>query len=410
MKKFPTRLIGVFLTVVMIAALFSIVPVNAADANHNGTLTVTDVVIARNDLLSDTTLDSYNQKSVTLNQIDYRIVGCKNVTGEGTNNETVKLTTPAAGFVVNVNAIGDVAFKLSGGANNYITVLVDGEEIDRQLGASGNVVVAQDLEPGIHEIGVYTQTEGQTLTVSGLSFCGETDEIDDGDLMIEFIGDSISAAFGNLWDQSTLGNQNATRHQNTFWGYGPIVARTLGANYAMLCTSGSVLINDPACSNTGSMQKKYNASYYANNRKADITFISLGGNDCKVLPYMFDTEAEQVEFFTNQAMIFARTIAAANGPNAKIVFWQSGGLDYATYRASHYPAEAKAVEGYNSIRKAYTKAVEELAKEGITAYLAPDTPCDIRGLYIHPLVDGVGGHKDIAERIVTFLKENVINN
>ena len=394
----------------------------AADTDHNGVITVTDAVMARNDLLNDKTLESYTKKTVTLNQIDYKVVGRKNIANKNTNNETVVLTYSSAGFVFNANALGSVELNVKGNANDYVTVTVDGVEIDRTLGvSSGNVVVAEDLEPGIHEIGIYTQREGQTLQVLGATFYGESSEIKDDDLTIEFIGDSISAAYGNLWNQ-TLGIQyNNDRHQNAFWGYGAIIGRELKANYSLIATSGSVLIDDPRCTNASSMQKVYTAKarngseeYDFASNPVDITFVSLGGNDCKVLPYMFDTEAEQVSFFKEQAKTFARTIVSKNGPNAKVVFWQSGGLEYATYRADHYananPPEAKAVEGYNSIRKAYTQAVEELAKEGITAYLAPDTPCDIRGLYIHPLIDGEGGHKDIARILVDFLKEEVLDD
>ena len=109
-------------------------------------------------------------------------------------------------------------------------------------------------------------------------------------------------------------------------------------------------------------------------------------------------------------MQFARAIVAENGENAKVVFYQSGGLDYPTYYGTSRPNYFNAISSASLIKEAYKRAVDELKQEGIKAYQVPDLPCDLRGLYVHPLVEGEGGHRDIANRMVTFLKENVIND
>ena len=400
----------------------------AMDANHDGRITVSDVILARKYIIAEKASGYYTEKAYSMNNISYNIIGRGTVSNKGTSSEKVTIPASSGGIEFLTDCVGDVKLTLQPNKSQFVTVVVDGAEHEINLTSSSQVKVATGLTKGLHKIALYTQVEGGTVDVSGISLQGKVLDSAEKDLTIEFVGDSITAAFGNIYQTNDNGNIPGTvpstqvgtesRHQNGFLGYGSIVGRTLDANFSVMAQSGSALMKgavEPKENYTMvSMQNVYEqkkANKLQNGRAVDITIVALGANDSKALAAISDDREVMITHFKDEAVNFAKAIVAENGENAKVVFYQSGGLEYATYygtsRPTHY---SHAGASANLIKEAYKRAVEELAEDGIKAYQVPDLPCNLRGLYVHPLVEGTGGHKDIANRLVAFLKENVIND
>ena len=210
-------------------------------------------------------------------------------------------------------------FKVS--ASCYMRVWVDGEEYKYNgseyftVSALSSSIVLNDLSVGTHTIRVMKVT-GYTLAraeLVGVMFAGSllTDAVDasDKDTYIEFVGDSITCAWGTIGEHG-----GAYTDQDGTLAYSYLLAEKLNADYSMTALSGQgLLYGTPGVTNgylyadpIGNSEVQYDFA-----RKADIVVINIGTNDC----YQNVGEDE----FKTAYLSFLETVREKNGDSCKIL-------------------------------------------------------------------------------------------
>ncbi|MBQ5601355.1 MAG: hypothetical protein IIU77_00880 [Clostridia bacterium] len=192
---------------------------------------------------------------------------------------------------------GKVTLSVSAGyssvgssSNTYFTVYIDGVRQEKRFNVKKGTVtltIANFKEGGVHNIRVLKQTESQnSLSVlKTLSFKGYFEEAPaKKDLLIEFLGDSITCGYGNLCangakDPGSALNQDATQ------AFAYLTAEKLGADHSLVSCSGIGV----ASSYSGNFVMKdffLAESYFKSTTKKyektftpDIVVINLGTND-----------------------------------------------------------------------------------------------------------------------------------
>ena len=128
----------------------------------------------------------------------------------------------------------------------YFTVIVDGVKKERdfchikKLGGTC-VKIATDLEFGKHTFEVYRQTETEhaELGIKSITLSGTVlNAPENRDLYIEFVGDSISTAYGNLILDQTGVNYEMPKYQDATQGYAYLTARALNADWSIVAQHG----------------------------------------------------------------------------------------------------------------------------------------------------------------------------
>ena len=174
----------------------------------------------------------------------------------------------------------------------YFTFVVDGVAQARDvchLSKTGTqaVTVAKDLPAGKHTFAIYRQTEHdagkvgvRAIRLDGTLLSAPKQK----DLYIEFIGDSITAAYGNLGNQATNGNYaGKPLYQDATQGYAYLTAKELNADFSSVCWSG---IGCKYGYGNFSMQEVYplvryrydkNTAYDFSARQPDVIVLALGG-------------------------------------------------------------------------------------------------------------------------------------
>lgn len=298
------------------------------DANNSGTLTVSDVVAARNTILTtpETTVD-YSNQTVSMKDAAYKSMG-RNIVG---TDGSLYMEMTAAGFSFNADCYGDLTLTIQQSHNDrrYYTAIVDG--VESEFFANGNVkqtvVVARGLSSKPHTIEIYKHSEGGNgVTIFDIGINGEMLEAPkDNELLIEFVGDSITCGLGNLIKN---GEQMAGHYQNGYKAYGTQTAAMLSADWSNISQSGSALVNISGMPNAHmptrykqAVASKTNPWDFSANRNADIVVVNLGTNDYGLLQRSgYETVEQKKEIFGAAAYDFAKQIIEANGEDVKIVF------------------------------------------------------------------------------------------
>ena len=377
----------------------------AFDLNNSGTLTVSDVIRVRKNIFTTPTEETdYDNVTVPMKDLDYKTQGryVKNTDG------SVKFDWTASGFSFNADIYGDIVFNVTQGPNDarWYTAVIDGVEHDVRIkgNSAQDVVIARNISSGVHSIGFYKQHEGgNTITINSVKINGKVLTADaENDLLIEFIGDSLTCGFGNL---AVNGQESLFEHsQDGYNSYGTATARILGADWSNISVSGSSLIDDRDREPTrnhmpteyknaikGSNPKSTDtpAWDFASNRNADIVVINLGSNDNGCIAHYSGVDTDKkVAYFKNDVLKFARQIIEANGDDVKIVF--------AFGMATDKPIFAD---------EAYQQAIVALAAEGFTNAFYCRLPTDKTGGYSHPTVAGDWA----AARVLSeFIKTEVL--
>lgn len=185
-----------------------------------------------------------------------------------------------------------------GGSKLYVTVYVDGQQMGEKRGdfkltktAATEIVLAENLERGLHNIRIERQTEAERglMYVNGVKLSGELAERPaDSKYFIEVIGDSITTGYGNLYPDLSDGekgtNPAANEYQDGTRTYGVLAAKAVGADYSIVAQQGIGIIKGyyPHV-----MLKTYTETCYQCDRhdewnfsrKADVVVINLGTND-----------------------------------------------------------------------------------------------------------------------------------
>ncbi len=152
---------------------------------------------------------------------------------------TIKANFSGTGISANLYSYGD----------NWYTVVIDGvvqPPLHVSSDTGGSVTLASGLAAGNHTLEFVRRTEAW---VGDVQFRGFT--VDGGQLLapptpsarrIEFIGDSITAGYGN---EGTSASQHfTTRNENAYLAYGSVAARALGADQFTVAWSGKGVIRN----------------------------------------------------------------------------------------------------------------------------------------------------------------------
>lgn len=255
---------------------------------------------------------------ITLSTPGVKVLGVRSLASES----GLHMDWSCSGAEFGIDLKGDTVrlnFKVS--ASCYMRIWVDGKEY-KQNGSEyftvsmlSSSIVLDDIPTGKHTIRIMKVT-GYTLAraeLVGIMFAGSllTDAVDtsDKDIYIEFVGDSITCAWGTIGEHG-----GAYTDQDGTLAYSYLLAEKLNADYSMTALSGQgLLYGTPGVTNgylyadpIGNSEVQYNFA-----RKADIVVINIGTNDC----YQKVGEAE----FKTAYLSFLKTVREKNGDSCKIL-------------------------------------------------------------------------------------------
>ncbi len=207
----------------------------------------------------------------------------------------------------------------------YFTIVVDGVEKARdyfRMSQRGEITVklAEDLPEGKHTFAIYRQTEHDAgeVGISSLSMKGSLlAKPANKEMYIEFIGDSISAGFGNLSNNPNQSNAGKPLYQDGTKAYTFLTAKALDADFSNVCWSG---IGCKYGYGSITMQEVYplqrykydkNTKYDFATREPDVVVLALGTND---------NSNQSNAALRKEGMEEMLTLVREKNPNAKIVW------------------------------------------------------------------------------------------
>ncbi len=305
-----------------------------------------------------------------------------------------------AGIAFESNCGGDITLTMTGKPAKfdslYVAVFIDGEmnRVEfkgvRNRLSTQELVLAEDLPKGKHTIEIVRETEenyGSYLWES-LEIDGEMTPVKEAPLLIEFVGDSITAGYAS-YPQSEEDKSLSVEHPKFEAGvktYAYLTAEALEADFQSVCASGYGVVRGYNSDGVTVPTMYEYAGYYHNNsdngkwtfdRPADIVVINLGAND--------SDRGTTYEEMAVGAKTFMESVRSHN-PDAAIV-WVIG-------------------ENYLKFEQQFANAVEELggADNGYYFTVLPEGTSGGAG---HPSIEE---HAETAEALTKFLQENVFPN
>ncbi|MBO4326083.1 MAG: hypothetical protein J5950_02285 [Clostridia bacterium] len=281
----------------------------------------------------------------------------------------------AGGFAVNAYCRGSITLKLGIAGSCYFSVFIDGVKQEKDILGKSKTEIVSGLEPGLHKIEVFRQSEVRqgrvvlkSLTVDGMLL----DPPEPAKLSLVFIGDSISSGFGTN-PKTATGSED---HVDATLAYPFLTGRALDADLELVAVIGIGLVKGYVDETMGGILK-YTDYYrtrkvlYEPARKADLVVINLGTNDA--------TMSSNTELFREAAKNLIAEVRAMYGEDAPIVWI------------------------YNSMRADYGKhtraVVEELQGQGVNIAAVKFTADT--SAYGHP---GVAAHVKDTEQLLELLK------
>jgi lysophospholipase L1-like esterase len=217
---------------------------------------------------------------------------------DSTNPNAVRFAWQGAGLVATVNGTS-IAVKLrtEGTTTVYFQPVIDGKMATRfnvDSGADQTVTLASGLAAADHVVELYRDTEGMYGLSTFLGFISGTVKgapAASGRL-IEVVGDSISAGYGDLgsephpnWVASPACHWTAA---NSTWyqTYAAVAGHALNAEVSTIARSGWGMYRDNGGSTTGVLSSVYanalgtdNTAVWGFVPKASVVVINLGTND-----------------------------------------------------------------------------------------------------------------------------------
>ncbi len=233
-------------------------------------------------LPSEPTLTVYNPVA---NADRFRFIGRMNPGDEG-----VFWDYTASGIEFCGEIVGDVVLNLSCDRDTYFTVYVDGERADERFlvtSEDDSLTLASFDELGFHTVKVLRQTEMQwslavleSVTVTGSLDASPANR----DILIEFIGDSLTSGYGNLGGQ-TAPNAGIALYEDGTRTYAFLTAEALGADATVVSCSGIGIaagwtnFNEMDFYRRASFYRNREVMYENNTNVPDLVVINLGAND-----------------------------------------------------------------------------------------------------------------------------------
>ena len=299
-----------------------------------------------------------------------------------------------ANFAFNADCEGEVKIDINSNAGwsnrlRHYTVYIDGvrqERIQAELNTASkqvSVTVATALPRGVHEIKVCRSNPAekgsetvQSITLNGV-ICEDKPQPEE--LLIEFLGDSLTAGLGNLDFEN--GSFDAEFSDST-QTYAYFTAEAFGADFSSVCCGGL-----PFTAEYGGMgiKERYNRVSFSRQvgnhdfaRPADIVVVNLATNDHGRLQGGEITDRE----FIDKAKELVEFIRLKN-PNCKVIW---------AYGMATNPAKDR-----------LTIALQELGGEAEGLYFC-DLPRKIAGEKGHPVVES---HRNAADVLIQFMKDKL---
>ena len=316
------------------------------------------------------------------------------------SEEGIEPHSTGAGIAFESKCSGDITLTMTGKPTKfdslYLAVFIDGEmhrvEFKGQLNRSSTqeLVIAEDLSKGKHTIEIVRETEENygSYVWESLAIDGELNPVKEAPLLIEFVGDSITAGYAS-YPQPDEDKHLSVEHPKFEAGvktYAYLTAQALGADFQSVCASGYGVVRGYNYDGVTVPTLYEYAGYYHDNsedgkwtfeRPADIVVINLGAND--------SDRGTTYEDMAVGAKAFMESVRSHN-PDAAIV-WVIG-------------------ENYLKFEQQFADAVEQLG--------GADS-----GYYFTVLPEGTGGgaghpsleeHAETAQALTQFLEESVFPN
>ncbi len=240
----------------------------------------------------------------------------------------------------NADCEGDITIRLTLKAGNtevrashYFLVVVDG--VERRVAAKGEpdretvttLTVATGLERGRHEFKIYRQSEmilGVENFISIKMNGVFAERPADSELYIEFLGDSITAGFGDLTTGDDKDDPSGPLKSSGTDTYAFLAAKQLGADVSIVARSGLGFANPD-----DKIELYWKSLTFARRslgeynfaRKPDFVVINLGTND----QHMCNNKKLDYNSIKPDAVALLNTVRECH-PDAKIV-WFYGTMD-----------------------------------------------------------------------------------
>jgi lysophospholipase L1-like esterase len=214
------------------------------------------------------------------------------------NPSAVVFAWQGAGFVATVRG-ATIAVKLrtEGTDSVFFQPVIDGKagsRVEVRSGSDRNVTLGTSLGGGDHAVELYRDTEGTYGKSTFLGFTSGTlkaPPMSSGRLM-EVVGDSISAGYGNLGNEPHPNFVAApacrwTAANSTWYGtYAALAGHSLDAEVSTVARSGWGIYRDSDGDTKGVLPSVYSftvgtepSPVYAFARKPQVVVINLGTND-----------------------------------------------------------------------------------------------------------------------------------
>ena len=255
------------------------------DLNGDGFRDAKDIVYLKKILLK------IPERTYRINE-DETLYKTQGRTSVGENG--LSFTHTGVSFEINAYCEGNVVIGMSAsdisnekGSGIYFTVYVDGirseERFEILNNGNKNITVAQNLEAGNHTVALYRQSEYDAgdACVTFVRLNGYlTNPPQDKEYYLEFIGDSLTAGFGNLnenYDSSISGG--APLYQDGTQTYAFLAAQAINADISVVAVSGIGIISGYQPYLMPDVYEEFPWNNYRNEREPDAIIINLGTND-----------------------------------------------------------------------------------------------------------------------------------
>ena len=224
---------------------------------------------------------------------------------------------------------GDLMLRVDSAGVSYYTLYINGVRQDQRLEFADGIrdyVIAEDLAAGEYNVKLIKQTQAEhsVSTLISLSMNGSfMARPADKELLIEFIGDSITCGYGLVgYPTEGVTNYGGAKFMDATLAYAYKTAEALGADHSLVSLSGWAILpnaNGGGCIPAIYQKTSYKRSNieYEPERAADIVVIHLGTND-------FYSRKENYDDFVPESKKFIADVKEMH-PGAKII-WVYGSM------------------------------------------------------------------------------------
>lgn len=219
----------------------------------------------------------------------------------------------------------DMYLRVSCTAETYFSVVIDGVAQNRRYIATAGkseIVLKGFEDQAKHTVRILKQTEPQwSLCVfEELELYGDLSTPVENKYLIEFLGDSITCGYGNLWTSSSShasSQAGISLYEDGVAAYAYLAAQKLGADSSIISCSGIGIDKGWPSFNmkqfyTKQSRFRNSTADYTVGRKADLVVINLGTNDA-------NRGSTETQLIANVKELIA-TARAYNGENTPIVW------------------------------------------------------------------------------------------